>query len=149
LVDPGLRQSVAVLKVGDATSNKARGTATFVYPRPWILLGKIVGHFAEDMVDNYVAGMAKTLDGGRKCFGFHDWSEMTNYDSACRQRLTDWAIQHLDETDSHHVFVRSKLVAMGVSTASLLLGGKVITSYTERTAFERALQDVRKGGATR
>jgi hypothetical protein len=95
------------------------------------------------MVDEYVAAMAKTLGRGRKSVGFHEWSELPNYDSNARKRLTEWVLQQRSNMVEHHILVRSKLLAMGVSTASMLIGGHVITSYTDRASFERALQHVR------
>jgi len=48
-------------------------------------------------------------------------------------------LQHRPKTGGHHILVASKLVAMRVSTASMLVGGNLITSHTDRAVFERAL----------
>jgi hypothetical protein len=123
----------------DNTPNKARGTAVYSYPQPWVFFGKVTGHYRADMVDDYIAAMERTLDRGQPISGFHDWSGMPNYDTVCRKRLTDWVLKHMAHTAGHHILVQSKLVAMGVSTANMLLGGSIITSYTDRAAFEQAL----------
>jgi len=119
-----------------------QGTAVYRYPRPWVLVAKISGHLSADMVDDYLTAINYVVDRGRVFYGFHDWSGMPGYDSICRKRFTEWALQHRPKTGGHHILVVSKLVAMGVSTASMLLGGNLITSYTDRAEFERALADV-------
>lgn len=120
-------------------SNRARGAAAYRYPQPWIFFGKITGYYSADMVDDYIVAMERALDRGRPITGFHDWADMPNYDTICRKKLTDWVLRHMAKTAGHHILVQSKLVAMGVSTANLLLGGTIITSYTDRAAFEKAL----------
>jgi hypothetical protein len=132
-------------RVGSPLSNKNRGSATFSYPEPWLFLSKVIGHFASDKIDDYLADMSKVFQRGRPAVGFHDWSEMSNYDSNTRKQLTEWALEQRGKLPTHHILVQSKLVAMGVSTASLLLGGNAIMSYTDRAVFERALHKVRGG----
>jgi hypothetical protein len=70
--------------------------------------------------------------------GFHDWEDMNTYDAECRKVLTEWTLRHRGQIEGWHILVRSKLVAMGVATASLLIGGGVIVSYNQRDKFEAA-----------
>lgn len=68
---------------------------------------------------------------------FSDFASMTAYTSAGRFELTEWSKKHWPKLRSSHILVASKLVAMGVSVASIALPG--LRSYTERSRFEAAL----------
>jgi hypothetical protein len=115
-----------------------KGEALITFPEPWIFVGRIEGRYTVDMVGPYIEHMATVLGGGDAVY-FHDWEKMDGYDSKCRKDMTDWVMKHQEAITHNHVMVRSKLVAMGVSTANLLLGGSRITSHTARSSFERAL----------
>lgn len=69
--------------------------------------------------------------------GFHDWFQMTGYDSGSRIDLTNWVMGHRTES---RLFIgtRSKLVAMGVSVANLALGN-MIESHSSPATLEAAL----------
>jgi hypothetical protein len=64
---------------------------------------------------------------------------MTGYDSECRRRMTDWGINSRTRIRKVHFLVRHKLVAMGVATGSLLVGGDLVSTYTDREKFKAAL----------
>jgi len=72
--------------------------------------------------------------------GFHDWSGLVGYESACRKAVTDWAVEHRTEVEKVHVFVTQQLVRMGVSVTSIVV--PTLQSYDSReslvTAFRRA-----------
>jgi len=72
---------------------------------------------------------------------FHDWLDMTGYDSSCRKRITDWTVRHLSSYAEVHVALRSKLVAMGVQVANIALGGLVKT-HKSRASLEAAVRAV-------
>lgn len=60
--------------------------------------------------------------------------------------MTDWVMRHRAETERHHILLTSKLVAMGVATASLLIGGNFVVAYTNASEFraaERAARSAR------
>lgn len=73
-----------------------------------------------------------------KLHGFHNWLDMTNYDSVCRVELTAWVLRHRSQS-TLHIGVRSRMVAMGVSVANLALGS-LIHVYSTEDALEAALQ---------
>jgi hypothetical protein len=60
---------------------------------------------------------------GGKVYIFHDWMELTGYDSKTRYRLTTWSAEHRATFEEVHLAVRSPLVAMGVQVANIALGG--------------------------
>jgi hypothetical protein len=116
---------------------------SFSYPGPSIFLGRIEGHYSADMVSGYIRAMGRALEPGPSMWGFHDWYGMTGYDSICRKEMTDWVLARLSKMNGHHLLVHSKMVAMGVATANLVLGGNALVSHTDRASFERALATVR------
>lgn len=66
---------------------------------------------------------------------FHDWEGISGYTSETRQALVEWSMRHDGTVERAHILVGSKLVAMGVSVASLLL--PKLVSYSVRNDFER------------
>jgi|SRR6187399_925699 len=117
----------------------SKGKAWIEFPRAWIFLGRIEGHYGIEMLAAYIEGMTAALGHGPATLVFHHWEAMSSYDSKCRKDMTDWTLARREKIARHHVFVRSKLVAMGVSTANLLLGGELITSHVVRASFDAAL----------
>ena len=81
----------------------------------------------------------KLYAGGGTVYGFHDWLLMTHYESACRIELTDWVLSHRAQSVLH-IGVASKVVAMGVAVANLMLGSLIHVHTKERT-LEQALHD--------
>ena len=119
------------------------GTFSCERPEPWLVSGRISGHYAESMVGPYLAEMSRTLGQGRKVVGFHDWSEMTSYDTPCRLKMTDWVMRHRAQTERHYILLTSKLVAMGVATANLLIGGGLLVAFTDPAELRAAERKVR------
>lgn len=72
---------------------------------------------------------------------FHDWVEMTGYDSLCRKRMTEWSAARVHHYLEVHLAVRSKLVAMGVQVANIALRG-MMRAYTDRLKIELELKRV-------
>lgn len=62
-------------------------------------------------------------------WGFHDWLDMTGYDSSSRIDLTAWVLKNRANSRLS-IGMRSKLVAMGVSVANLALGNMIETFST-------------------
>jgi hypothetical protein len=70
---------------------------------------------------------------------FHDWEHITGYESKARVRLTKWGTDIRSDIQRVHVLVGSKLVKMGVSVASIVLGNMII-AYDDRAKFEAAFR---------
>ncbi len=79
---------------------------------------------------------------------FHDWQELTSYDSAARRALTTWLLANAKSVASADFLVSSKLVAMGVSAANVLttLAGLPFVAHTDRPVFEAELRRARREG---
>lgn len=69
---------------------------------------------------------------------FHDWAEMTSYESGARDELKRWGKDHNDDFDHVEYLVRSKVVAMLISVAALTIG-RDLHATTDRAAFEADL----------
>jgi len=107
------------------------------------LLVEITGFFSTALVALILRG-SKERGRPREPFGiFYDWEAMTDYASACRQEMTQWVIAEKKHIDGHHVFTKSRLVALGVSTAGLMLSvmGAKLVSYT---SAERVRESARR-----
>lgn len=79
---------------------------------------------------------------------FHDWTGLTGYSSAARTVLTSWGREHPEARVS--ILFQSKLIAMGVSVAALVM--PKLASYSDRATFEdaraRAVEVARGRGST-
>lgn len=117
----------------------ANGRMTYAFPSPGIMVNTMTGHYAADLLSFCLAGMADGIEGGPLVM-FFDWEGMTGYDVDCRREMTKWTMDRKAQIGKVHILVKSKLVAMGVSVANLLLGGDTICSYTDRPKFEGALR---------
>lgn len=70
---------------------------------------------------------------------FWDLAELTSYHSDLRVCTTRVLISHRKQLQEIHAYAQSKLVWMGISVASLALGG-LVTNHRSRTSFEAALE---------
>lgn len=70
-----------------------------------------------------VYGTERIRRSGGELYIFHDWMEMTGYDTKTRYRLTKWSVARRDNYEEVHLAVRSRIVAMGVQVANIALGG--------------------------
>lgn len=102
--------------------------------------GRLVG----DVMERFVALLDRLVAAGvRGMVFFHDFSSVESYEPSMRQRLTEWRRNSPPGTTRRlHVLVRSKIVAMGVSGSAIVLRvvGIELDSYSDRAAFERALE---------
>lgn len=119
-----------------------RGCARVWVIAPTLYVTMTTGYMEEahaDLLESY--GLERIRKAPGKLTVFHDWFDMTGYESRCRQRLTSWSLARRQHFEEVHLGVRSKLVAMGVQVANLALGG-LITAHTDRTKLEHELRRV-------
>ncbi|WP_155893361.1 hypothetical protein [Cystobacter fuscus] len=69
---------------------------------------------------------------------FHDWEDMELYATPARTLMTERAIPLAPYINTLSVLFGSKVVLMGVSLASIKLGG--IPTFTQRKEFEQAVR---------
>lgn len=111
-----------------------------VLPRndgPTVVLTRVAGHASTPIVREYIDHLGKICAQG-KVEIFHDWYEMTGYDTDARKALTDWNLTHQTDVVEVHMLVKSKVVAMGISVASLV-AGRDFAVYSDRRKFENLL----------
>jgi hypothetical protein len=90
---------------------------------PGLYASQVAGRFILPMAELIIEVGERQYTGGM-VYGFHDWLEMASYESKCRVELTNWVMRHRAESRLS-IAVRSKLVAMGVSVANLVLGNLI------------------------
>ena len=90
---------------------------------PRLYATEVWGYLSLEMAQVIVSHSALPVR-AQQMDSFNCWFEMTGYDSAARNLLTQTA-----RANAHpgklHIGTRSKLVAMGVSVANLVLGGRI------------------------
>lgn len=120
----------------------ARGCVRVWVIVPTVYVTSTSGHMEEahaDLLERY--GLERIRAAPGKITVFHDWLDMTGYESRCRQRLTSWSMARLHHYEEVHLGVRSKIVAMGVQVANLALGG-LISAHSNRAKLEVQLERV-------
>ena len=135
--------SMARQKGGDVVAQKLetdRGKLSIWLPAPGIVAHCFVGHFDVEFASAVIAVHDKVFSRPGPIVFFNDWEGMSAYDSDARVLATEWVHTHRQRIVGVHVLVQSRLVGMGVSVASLMLGG-ILTSYTDREAWEVALRE--------
>ena len=124
---------------GSTSGHLSVAGVSLSHPAPGVFAGRIEGHYTEAMLRPYLAGMERALAQAEILQGFHDWELMTGYETICRKEMTAWVQRHRARVVRQHILVRSRIVAMGVATANLVLGGDLIVSHDKRSTFEPAL----------
>jgi hypothetical protein len=124
------------------------GTRTWTTPNGELRLWQpaphvIVTRFKGAMYDAHLAHLAMTTIEGivssqPKTDIFHDWEEMELYATEARTIMTERAVPLAPRINSLSVLFGSKVVLMGVSLASLKLGG--IHTFTNRESFEQVVR---------
>jgi len=115
-----------------------RGSLQITAPYPGVLLVRFVGHARAPMANAIIVALDAAVAAHGYVIIFDDWYGATGYDSAVRLKLTDWTRRNAVELRATHVLVGSRLIAMGLSVASLALG-KHFETYSDRAQFEAAL----------
>jgi len=101
------------------------------------LIMRCVGHASIEFAEPIATATATLFEKGRPVV-FDDWECVTGYDSALRVKLTEWHKAHEDRMERTHILVGSRLLAMGVSVANLVMGGR-LDVYASRREFEAQL----------
>ena len=101
-----------------------RGSIAYWELSRTVYLTEVRGFMTRDMAELIVERADPLYRGGSTVYGFHNWFDMENYESACRVELTGWVLRHRTQT-SLHIGLTSRLVAMGVAVANLALGSLI------------------------
>ncbi len=128
----------------------ARGQISVWQVAHGVYASEVTGHLDLKMAQ-LIIEFAEPLYALGPVAGFHDWLQMTGYESRSRIALTQWVLSHREQSRLF-IGVRSKLVAMGVTVANLALGNLIevhASLATLETALERVLQEETEKGAVR
>ena len=111
------------------------------------IVSKVVGHFSDELAAQMCKECSAVIARDREVFVYHDWGQMTSYDSLARARLTRWAISNRTEAKTVTIWTSSSLVRMGVATASLALSlvGIHVTTCESAAQFASLVAAVRAG----
>lgn len=120
-----------------------RGAVTTWMLAPNILVSRAEGYVDTELAEHIVASGNDVIARHGSLVAFHDWQQISGYDSKARTRLTKWGDAIRDEVKGVHILVGSKLVKMGVTVASLVLGN-MLTAYDDRARFEKAFRAARE-----
>ena len=134
----GARQMVLLRERGTHFEEHTTQTGAL---RAWVLTPNVFvtqgeGHMTDEhcsFIVGYGEERIRQHDG--KLYVFHDWLEMTGYDSRTRMRLTAWSVAHRQAYQEVHLAVRSRIIAMGVQVANVAVGG-IMRAHTGIAALE-------------
>jgi hypothetical protein len=115
-----------------------RGEAFLSFVAPNVLLCTIRRHVSELLGAAIVLEFDRMLAQCTRMHLFIDADEMTGYDTEFRSRSTEWGSRARPRLISNHVLVRSKIVAMGVTVANMIIRGNV-EMHSNRADFEKSL----------
>lgn len=116
-----------------------RGTLSIWLPRPGLLATHASGHLSLAQIHAIIAAGDQTRGEGT-LLAFHDFFEVQTYDSAARTAMTAWGFRIRASVERVHFAIGSRLVRMGISVASMALGGMLVT-YDAVAPFEAELTD--------
>ena len=134
------RAHLSALDADSARIESPRGTVVFSEPAPGVLVVRIVGHVTIEAANAAISLRRKALRATPAIHLFdHAW-DATGYDSEVRLTLTAWAKENADRIESHHLLLRSKILAMGVSVANIALRNR-LTVHTSEESFATVLRD--------
>jgi hypothetical protein len=120
-----------------------RGELAMWLAAPTVLVFKYRGHSDAGYLPFIAMVYDRTLAklGGRRAI-FADCELQTGYDSDFRRGLVDWSKQMLPLPSPYCLFVKSRLVAMGMALARLAMGGTAqhVEVVTTREAYRAKLE---------
>ena len=97
-----------------AECNTASGKIRMWVLAPSVYVTQGEGHMQDDHAQFLeLQGTERIRRAGGKLYVFHDWMEMTGYDSKTRVRLTTWSASHRHVYQEVHPAVRSRIVSDG------------------------------------
>lgn len=110
-------------------------------PAPGVLTSAVSGYIQMEAASGLMGAFDAVAAAQGPVDAFHDWSAVVGYDTQTRETYTAWSKAHRAQVKSVNILVGSRLVAMGISVANLMVGG-FLKATQDRDAFKRALQGV-------
>lgn len=134
----------------DRTITFPRGTLRWWSPARGVLCSQVTGHMSVDVVEPLITSFVAvhSEQPTRKVKTFHDWVTATGYDSAARVAYTEAAAPLMGHVDTIEFLLASRIIAMGVEVAKIVLGQSLQASV-DRPTFERRRQEAIEAGGRR
>jgi len=110
-------------------------------PTPTLLYWAYRGHGSPEMIRRLCAEMDVLVGATPRFHLFNDNERMTGYDVLSRTLMIEWMQRQGERLECTHLLTRSRLVAMGVTIARLVLGPR-LKLYADRGSFERAFVEL-------
>ncbi|MEW5848356.1 MAG: hypothetical protein AB2A00_06055 [Myxococcota bacterium] len=106
-------------------------------PTEGMLATRARGRFDVDLVQKAIQCFEELGVSTRHVDAFHDWEGVEAYTPEARLLYTEWSKERRARiTGSVHILLASKLLAMGVAVANVVLKN-TLNSYMTRASFER------------
>jgi anti-anti-sigma regulatory factor len=122
------------------TWESARGRLVISEPTAGVIVFTYDGHMTADVVPFIEATVDRVLAEGLRPDLFIDLDRLTSYDSAYRKAISSWGARLHRRFGEVRVFVRSRLVAMGIAVSNLTASNK-LKPTTSRAQFQAALDE--------
>jgi hypothetical protein len=131
--------SAAALRLGAPVRSRvsAKGTLELWRPLPGLLVSRVTGYLGLEGAREIESIFRKQVAEDGRHLGFHDWHEMSDYDSDARVLLTHVVYELLSQVRGVHFLVQSRVVAFGVQAANLVLRRLMV--HPSEASFDREL----------
>jgi hypothetical protein len=117
-----------------------RGSLVISHPVSGVMVFTYRGYVTAGAVQVIERSVDRVLATGVRPDLFIDLALLTGYDSEYRKAVSAWGARLYHRFGEVRVFVRSKLVAMGIAVSNLTAGGK-LRPTTDRAFFERSMAE--------
>ncbi len=114
-----------------------RALVTVSTPRTGVLRTTVAGYATTEVGALLIQQFQSAITRFGSVVVFDDWEAATGYDSDVRVKLTDWTRRSQSSIPEIHILVGSKIVAMGLSVAALVVSHGLHV-HPHRKAFEAA-----------
>ena len=137
LWSPGLTITPILMQVGSVVEAD-KSNIEIAWPLSDVMCTTLRGHVTVAMAMEHMSAAVRAYNRRTRVHHYFDCDAMTGYDSAARIQLTEFALRHRAQVASSTFLVRSKIVAMGVSTAALAarLVGLEFVMVSDRKSFD-------------
>lgn len=122
------------------TWQSARGSLIIAQPVPGVMIFTYHGYMTAGAVPFIEAEVDEVLERGLRPDLFIDLGLITGYDSDYRRAVSAWGARSYHRFGRVRVFVRSKLVAMGIAVSNLTAANK-LEPTTNRAHFQSAIDE--------
>ncbi len=131
-----------LIEVTNTTAERAwessRGKLIVRTPTRGVVVFIETGFLHDDFAEKLTTSLDAALAVASKLEIFVDAAKLEGYSPLIRIAPSDWLKAHIHQVTKQHMLVASRITRMGLSVASLALGG-VLVGYTDQAAFEKEL----------